>query len=188
MVHQDQTLEPVVADPVPAAWLARPATAAVVILGGILWASGLLSGAADAPSHVPATPADLAAGVITPIDRGNPSAVAAAVSALAVPAHDRQVIERQVLDGHRRIGWIVLTDSMDPDGDTVRVDAGGISQVVVLTKAWVPVPVLADAGPITVTGVRDGGGGGITVALATRAGPIKLRALAPGERIEVAAP
>jgi hypothetical protein len=188
MPQQDPDIAPVVADPVPMTSLARPAAAAVFVLGGLLWAAGVLSGSADAPRHVPATAADLAAGVITPVDRGNPAAVTAAVSALAMPARDRERIERQVLNGERRIGWIVLTDSMDPDGDTVSVDAGGISQVVVLTKSWVPVPVLVDAGPITVTGVRDGGGGGITVALATGAGPMKLRALAPGERVEVAAP
>jgi hypothetical protein len=36
--------------------------------------------------------------------------------------------------------------------------------------------------------VRDGGGGGITVALATRSGSVPFRILLPGERIEVAAP
>ena len=77
-------------------------------------------------------------------------------------------------------------DSMDPDGDTVAVEAGGIVQQVVLTKAWMPVAVPIDAGPIAITGVRDGGGG-IKVALGTRSGAVTIRILAPGVRVEVPA-
>ena len=98
-------------------------------------------------------------------------------------------IQSAVLRRERQIGWIALTDSMDPDGDTVAGEAGGFVQNVVLDKAWVPVAVpLAGGMPIRITGVRDGGGGGITVAVATRAGAIALRILSPGEFIEVAAP
>lgn len=142
-----------------------------------------------APPPVPQSIADLAEGFLTPVDAGNAAAVAAAVSALRVPAAQRAVIERSVIEGHRRIAWIVLTDSIDPDGDMVAVEAEGIVQNVVLSKAWVPVAVpLSGPGMISITGVRDGGGGGITVALATRGGSVPFRILLPGERIQVAAP
>lgn len=91
-----------------------------------------------------------------------------------------------MLARRQRLAWMVLTDSMDPDGDVVAVEAGGFVQHVVLSKAWVPVAVPLDAvSPIVITAVHDGGGGGVTVALATRGGPVALRILRPGQRIEV---
>ena len=141
------------------------------------------------PPLIPESSADLSDTFLTPVDAGNATAVAAAVSALRLPPPQRALVEWSVLEGRRRIAWIVLTDSIDPDGDVVAVEAEGIVQNVVLSKAWVPVAVpLSGPGKIAITGVRDGGGGGITVALATRAGSVPFRILLPGERIEVAAP
>ena len=186
-ISSDQV--PELAAPAPA--LSQPAIASAVAVVAVAALAAFLWTAASPPSAslVPAAFADLGEGFLTTIDPARTAAVAAAVAALRLPEAQRAVIEQSVLDRERRIAWIVFTDSMDPDGDTVAVEAAGIVQHVVLTKAWTPVAVpLAGGGPIGITGVRDGGGGGITVALATRAGSAAVRTLLPGERIEVAAP
>ena len=82
---------------------------------------------------------------MTIVDGGNRAAVTAAIELLRVPDAQRIQIEQEVLSRDRRVGWIVLTDSMDPDGDVVAVESGGIVQHVDLSKAWVPVAV-----PLTV--------------------------------------
>jgi hypothetical protein len=183
---QPELAAPVLAPAAPAPVLGLSVLAAAALAAVAFMAMPMRQAA---PSLVPTTYADLGEELVTPVDPSNAAAVAAAVSALRLPQAQRVAIERAVLERDRRIAWIVLTDSMDPDGDTVAVEAGGIVQHVVLTKAWMPVAIpLAGPGTIAITGVRDGGGGGITVALATRTGPVALRVLLPGERIEVAAP
>jgi hypothetical protein len=168
--------------------VALPAALAIVaVLSAAIWFTAPAT--QTSPGLIPQNAADLADGFLTIVDPANAAAVAAAVSTLRLPDAQRAAVERAVLDRDRRIAWIVLTDSMDPDGDAVSVEAAGIVQQVVVSKAWTPVAVpLAGPGVIAITGVRDGGGGGITVALATRSGPAALRTLLPGERIEVAAP
>jgi cell division protein FtsN len=67
-----------------------------------------------------------------------------------------------------RLVWITLWDTDVEDGDVVRIDSQGYSRTVVLKKAptTFAVPVPGD-GIISVTGIRDGDGGGITVGLAS---------------------
>ncbi|MDR3443975.1 MULTISPECIES: hypothetical protein [unclassified Dyella] len=64
--------------------------------------------------------------------------------------------------------WIRLWDTDAEDGDVVRIDSGGYSRTVRLTKHGdtFAVPVSPD-GMVRVTGIKDGDGGGITVGLAS---------------------
>ena len=134
---------------------------------------------------MPSRPEELSANVVTFVSPDDRAGVAAAVAALKVPTPQRAEIEQAVIEG-KRLGWIVFTDSMDPDGDTVAVEASGLTQQIVLTKGWTPVAVtLEDSAPIYVTAVRDGMAGGITIAFATSAGAMPMRILRPGERIEI---
>jgi len=185
--------EPVLADPVISPRPLMPAglvPASLAVAGFLFAATWLLI--PDRPlagRYIPKSAADLGSGVVTPVDPRNSAAIRAAVAVLNLPQAERAQIERDVLSGRRRIGWIVVTDSMDPDGDTIAVEAGGVVQNVTLTKAWMPVPVLDDgAHMIRITAVRDGEGGGVTVALATHGGPLSLRPMKVGERLEVATP
>ena len=53
----------------------------------------------------------------------------------------RAGIEQAVIERRQRLGWIVFVDSIDPDGDTVAVEASGPTQPIVLTKGWTPIAV-----------------------------------------------
>jgi len=67
-----------------------------------------------------------------------------------------------------RLAWITLWDTDAEDGDVVRIDSQGYSRTITLAKQPVTfaIPVPSD-GTISVTGIRDGEGGGITVGLAS---------------------
>lgn len=91
------------------------------------------------------------------------------------------------LSGHRaplRLAWIMLWDTDVEDGDVVRVDSQGYSRTVALTKRGVTfaVPVPTD-GIITVTGINDGDGGGITVGLASGAAKAVFPIMSPGQSL-----
>jgi len=186
----DQNREPQFAGLLPAITspLASGPGIAAFTVAGILAAILALAELSSDDTRVPMRFADLSDSAVTPIDSTDATSIKAAAANLRLAPAVRAQIEQDVLAGRRRIGWIVFTDSMDPDGDAIVVEAGGLVQNVLLSKAWMPVAVPLDDGPITITAVRDGGGGGITLALATRQGPMGLRALVPGEKIEVARP
>ena len=70
----------------------------------------------------------------------------AAIAALKVAPPQRAEIEQAVIDRRQRLGWIVFIDSMDPDGDTVAVEASAPTQPIVLTKSWTAVAVMLAIG------------------------------------------
>ena len=161
-----------------------PAMLLLGLVGGGVFAA--TDSDSKVPTKIPSRPEDLSANVVTLVSPDDRAAVASAVAALKVAPPQRAEIAQAVVERRQRLGWIVFTDSMDPDGDTIAVEASGLTQQIVLTKSWTPVAVaLADSGPIGVTALRDGQGGGVTVAFATSSGTMPMRILRPGERIEV---
>jgi hypothetical protein len=83
-----------------------------------------------------------------------------------------------------RLAWITLWDTDVEDGDVVRIDSQGYSRTVALTKRGVTfaVPVPTD-GIITVTGINDGDGGGITVGLASGDAKAVFPIMSPGQSL-----
>jgi hypothetical protein len=81
-----------------------------------------------------------------------------------------------------RLAWITLWDTDVQDGDVVRIDSEGYSRTITLTKRGetfaVPVPA---NGIVTVTGIKDGDGGGITVGLASGAAQAVFPIMSTGQ-------
>jgi hypothetical protein len=86
----------------------------------------------------------------------------------ASPSRDPVARTAQAAPARLQLAWLTLWDTDVEDGDVVRIDSAGYSRTVTLTKApltfAIPVP---PTGVVTVTGIRDGDGGGITVGLAS---------------------
>jgi hypothetical protein len=177
--------EPQLAAPLPLS-TRQPArfAPALLLLGLIAGAVGM--GYVHRQSEpAPWTPEQLSPNVVALVSPDNDAGIKSAVAALKVSESQRLDIEQALIERRQRIGWIVFTDSMDPDGDAIAVEASGLTQEIVLTKGWTPVAVLPDGAPIRVTAIRDGEGGGVTIAFATSAGTMPMRILRPGEQIEV---
>ncbi|MBA2402705.1 MAG: hypothetical protein H0V72_29220 [Bradyrhizobium sp.] len=177
--------EPELAPPLAARQASR--LVPILLLLGIIGGGVYASTGIDQPEagKAPSRPEDLSANIVTFVAPDDRAGVAAAVAALKVTTAQRAEIAQTVIEGKRRIGWIVFTDSIDPDGDTIAVESSGLTQQVVLTKSWTPVAVLLEGAPIHVTALRDGVAGGVTIAFATGAGVMPMRIMRPGERIEV---
>jgi hypothetical protein len=117
-------------------------------------------------------PAEVSAAVegmgLTPQGKRALLADAAAPTPRETPATQSATAHTEPL----RLAWITLWDTDVEDGDVVRIASEGYSRTITLTKRGntfaVPIPA---NGVITVTGIRDGDGGGITVGLAS--GPVK---------------
>jgi hypothetical protein len=182
-----QHSEPQLAPMAPLARNVIPAAAIAALVLGAAW-FGVPSSSERLTPQVPTTQAELSDRLMTIVDPTNRNAVRGAIDAMQLPAPQRAEIEQAVIDQRIRIAWIVFTDSIDPDGDIVAVEAAGYTQHIVLSKAWTPVAVPLVSGSISITAVRDGGGGGVTVALATRNGPVAMQIMLPGDRIQVASP
>lgn len=181
----DEQPTPELYAPKPALPLPMVAIPVILMIGLACVADGYWGGGVTGTK--PQLSAQPNSGIVTIVDPADKSGIQAAVTSLKVPAPQRREVERAVLAGEKQIGWIFLGDSLDPDGDTVAVEAGGLSQQVVLTNSWTPVAVPLSAGDkIGIVAVRDGGGGGITVTYATRGGQVGMPVMTPGQRIEVA--
>jgi hypothetical protein len=115
-------------------------------------------------------PAEVSAAVegmgLTPQGKQALLADVAAPTARQIPATQSATARWEPL----RLAWITLWDTDVEDGDVVRIASEGYSRTVTLTKRGetfaVPVPA---NGIITITGIKDGDGGGITVGLASGA-------------------
>ena len=168
------------------------AAGAVLALG--VWSSGVFSGTGTGTGEHAAQMERLAAharlhashSVVVPISHSDAEVFDAAIAQLKLPDLLKQKVRNRVVGGELKIGVVLLWDFKDQDGDRVRLVSGGVTQSVVIRHKPTPVPIPYLSGQrATLIGEVDGGGGGITVAAATRSGPVNIRPIGAGDSVEI---
>lgn len=105
-----------------------------------------------------------------------------AVQALRLQPADERRLTDDLDAGRRRLAWLSLYDADMDDGDVVEIRTAGFSHAMTLAKQPVAVAIPVSAGEaVTLVGLVDGGGGGITVGVLTRTGPVPLPPMSVGQ-------
>jgi hypothetical protein len=112
-----------------------------------------------------------------------------AIGLLMMSDAEKATVRTELAKGKLRIGWITVSDTMDEDGDWVRIAAAGLQQDVRLFNRpyTVAVPYLPGM-PVSIIGLIDGGGGGITVAVYVGSAKLPLKPMQKGEMVQIPVP
>jgi len=120
-------------------------------------------------------------GQLPGIDLSTTAAQSEAIRSMHRPEREARQLITDVLAGKRSLVKISVWDNVREDGDTVQVSSGGMTTQFVLTKVPMTIVMPFDPGAsVTITGLRDGGGG-ITAAVELTTGPLPLPPLSVGE-------
>lgn len=112
-----------------------------------------------------------------------------AIAGLIMADTDRTRVRQAVMQKQINLAAISVSDSDVEDGDWVRITAGGFSQDVRLFKKPIQVVVpYVPGAPILLSGLVDGDGRSITVAVHSSGGQYALKPLQKGESIQVPSP
>ena len=112
-----------------------------------------------------------------------------AIALLALADADKDSIRREVQRGSLRLALITVLDNDAEDGDWISIIAAGYRQDVRLFHKHytVAVPYLPGS-TIAVTGLKDGGGGDITVTVLVGGAKLALKPLKERETIQLTPP
>jgi hypothetical protein len=123
-------------------------------------------------------------GALLPVDLSSEQRRDELMQALRMSKMKAESLMAMVDRGERMLGWLVLWDNYDEDGDVASVTAAGFTQSIPLMHAPTRILVPYVPGqPVFITGERDGIGGGVTVAVELSTGPLPLPPLAVGQTI-----
>ncbi|MEW6397094.1 MAG: hypothetical protein AB1582_21425 [Pseudomonadota bacterium] len=112
-----------------------------------------------------------------------------AIDQLMTSDVDKRKVRSGLENGSLRLGTVTVSDFDAEDGDWVSITGAGVKQDVRLFKKplTVTIPYLP-GGTVSVLGLVDGGGGDITVSIHVGAAAMPLRALKPGEAVQIPTP
>lgn len=165
--------------------------AAIALLIAGAWSVGLLPQWSAAQKAVPTLEIPIRPLNSGPsvIERVAPADAEQAISALMLSDDQKAQIRTGVASGKLLLGKITVSDFDTEDADWVSITGAGFRQDVRLFKKPMTVTVPYMPGvPAVVAGLIDGGGGDITVAIQVGAASMPLRALKPGEGVEIPTP
>ena len=107
-----------------------------------------------------------------------------AIASLALSSAQGERLTDDLGAGRRTLVWLELYDSDVEDGDVVEIRSAGFTRAITLTKTPVGVVVPVEpGGAVTLAGLIDGGGGGVTVGVNTRQGRLSLPPLSVGQTL-----
>jgi hypothetical protein len=171
-------------------WIAPIAAAAL----GVLVLGAVATGWVKIPGFGSGTPSSPAIETVAPGGTHKlfqPVAAAEidrAIATLAMSEQDRGRVRQAVSSGKARLGWVTVSDAQAEDGDWVAVSGAGFRQDIRIAKNPLLVAVpYAPGTPVTITGLVDGMGGGITLSVHLGGGIVNLKPLQRGESLEVPA-
>lgn len=128
-------------------------------------------------------------GALTAIDKALTANSEHVFGALAMPKAEKLRLKNELEKSSMRIGGLTVWDTMDQDGDRIRITASGFSQDVVIEHGpkhfFIP---YVPGGDVQILALQDGGGGGVTLGVKTSLGSVSLPHIEPGQIIEISLP
>jgi hypothetical protein len=187
----------------------------VVILAGLVVAAGVMWGAIsipgfDDPQPAPASitaPPPSGPNVAQPqapastdvalqpqasqslLQKVQPHDVERAINGMLIGEAEKERLRGEITADDTQIAWIAVSDFDFEDGDWVTISGAGYSQNIRIFRRPTDLAVPYKRGvPVTVTGLTDGDGRGITVAVHVMGARYPLASVRPGTSIQVPSP
>lgn len=144
------------------------------------------SGGVPQPCCASGPPGTAGASLFTPVTAAE---LDKAIGLLMLADADKAKIRAEVQKGAMRIALITVIDNDSEDGDWVTIAGAGFRQDVRLFHKpyTVAVPYLPGQ-PVLVTGLKDGGGGDITVTVMVGLAKLSLKPLKERETLQLVPP